>query len=219
MKFGLIFLYIFYSFVAVGQSVSSPSKTRFAYIVPTGISGGIVSLDNIWMQLGYGVLKNKKMCSFEFGTIIYSPKSIGEGLYWSNLSQQKSRGVTLSFEYKYFMTNRFFFSGNVYYRFMKTTREEFVLSELDYSLIHNYYDVLRNEIGFIPKIGIAIYQKGKLSCDFSFGTGIRYVYSSSNGKIHTEGNMTKEYFTNKPFDTGGKIAQRIALHINVGYVF
>lgn len=208
---------LFFTNVLLAQD-KVPDETKlsghFLYIVPTSAPGNMMDLNNFWIQTGYGWLKSRSMYCFDLGVIVLSMPTSGGGYAWSNLTQISSNGYALSFEHKYFITKRFYYASQINFQHMKTKRDEITPAVPQGK---SSYFVFRNEIGFIPKIGFAFITKGKLSCDIGLGVGIRYISSKSQGKLNPSGNLQKEYFANKVFDSGNRIAQRIMFQFRVGY--
>lgn len=217
-KFSFL-LFCFCSIYSFGQDEhpkEQKSTSYFVYVVPTSIPGNMIDLDNFWIQGGYGWLKNKSMYCFDIGAIVHSMPTKGGGYIGADLTQIMSNGYTLSFEHKFFFSKRFYYATQLNFQSMSTQRSEV-------TTIHPQggvpYVVSRKELGLIPKIGFALVARKKFFLDIGIGGGVRYISSKNREKQNPLGNLQKEYFSNKVFDSGNKIAQRIMLQIRTGYSF
>lgn len=230
IKFNTMMLVFLLTNVLYGQENELKNKkdiAHFVYVTPSAVPGIFLDFNmfNYWAEAGYGILINKSMINFDAGILVYPyPTSERTGSFniGQNLHQIKSTGYNFALEYKYNERKRFFVGVYIYYHFMETLRNEKLYYNNNlYSgkIGDSQYKVNRTEFGFLPKIGWAIIDKRKVSCDISWGLGLRYVSSKSHGKQNPSVNKGKEMLTLKVFDDGDQLMLKVLPHFRIGYAF
>lgn len=228
-----VILFLFVCPFLYGQDENTDEKksvTHYVYVTPSAIPGLLLdfNLFNYWAEAGYGILINKSMINFDAGMIVYSEPSEPSKDFINitkQLHQVKSTGYYFALEYKHNIQKRFTVSAQIYYHKMKTTREEKYFYHDYYNGYYtpvsgvSNYDVNRTEIGIIPKLGWAIIDKKRVSCDVSFGVGMCHISSSSIGKNNPDSNRGLEFLSFKPFDNGSQWAFRVLPQFRIGYAF
>lgn len=192
-------------------------KKNVIYWMPTSIGGDLFwEFDNYWIEMGFSrQINNSNLLDLSVGEIVHSSKS-KQGLF-DEIDGIKSKGTKINLEHKLIFKKNFYYSTNLYYQQTSTIREEQFWT--DSEQITNQYTVKRNVFGLVPKIGYMFVSSWKIYTDIGIGAGISYISSHSYGKIDEFGNLGKESFANKIFDTGSKFAQRIVLQFKIGYNF
>lgn len=204
-------------------------KKNFLYIMPvTSLLGeGWLAL-GIWAGMGYDRLILSKVpviVGARLGMIIISEpneNNTGGYFYTSIPHTERSAGVKLNLEHKLLFKKKLYYSSNIFSQHTTTYRKGEYIENVNgiIKLNDNKYKVNRTVIAFIPKIGFMFVNKYGLFTDVGLGIGVRYISSFSKNKIEKQSNKDPdEYYLNKLFDDGSKIAQRITFQFKIGYNF
>lgn len=230
IKINSIILIFNFVNVLYGQDSDIKDKKQtahFVYVTPSSIPGVFLDFNmfNYWAEAGYGVLINKSLINIDAGMLVYSYPTdpVNDFLnIGKQLHQVKSVGYNFGLEYKYNLKKRFYIGGYVYYNFMETIRDEKIVDDTPpYGKAEiSQYKVNRHEIGFVlPKIGWAIIDKKRVSCEVSFGVGVRYISSKSIGKKDPSSKSGIELLKLKQFDDGISLMFKVLPHFRIGYAF
>lgn len=196
-------------------------RLKNVYLMPSSIGGDMFwDLQNYWIEAGVGYSYGKDSSNIQdlkLGIICYSKPSYND--ITSGLSAKKSTGFNFNIEEKKIVKRHFYISANFFYQHTKTIREGEFDRDNYIFLSNNSYQVIRNVICLYPKMGFQFINKRRIYSDIGIGAGLRYITSFSKNKIHNEINSGYETFSNKEFDKGSKLAQKIYFQIKIGYYF
>lgn len=225
-----LFLYAlnYFSILNAQENQENQTPKNFVFVAPTSF-GGTLWLDlgnNFWLDLGFSRQVKRSLWTFTNSLIVaswemkgnYDPK-YHNILLGPGITQISSNGSKHSLEYGYLLNKHFYIGGQCYFQQTSTSRKEQYFLDAQNPSMPNIYIVRRYEISLSTKVGFQFFLKKDISCDVGLALGGRHVSSSPKGKKNPEGNLHTEYITDKTFDSGNKFAQRISLHVRLGYAF
>ncbi|HEY0029316.1 MAG TPA: hypothetical protein VGC65_01060 [Bacteroidia bacterium] len=217
-KIYLTLLTLFFSLGSIGQTDGILLRKNFIYINPLFFSSDVLQLNDYWASVGYDRKLNERLLAgINISTIVASQPSTGV-FYGPGLNAFKSNGIRLNVEAKYLAYKRFYTSINLFYQGTKMFCKEDAMGSAG-MYVNNYY-VFRDAYSLIPKVGFILNKKEGFGFywDLSWGMGVKYITSTTKGKIN-ELSDEREAYSAKVFEYGQGYTYHPLFHLKVGYNF
>lgn len=121
----------------------------------------------------------------------------------------------------YWADGRFYVCPHVLLQETNASRSHMVPTDGEPGVLRNEYSVKRKEIAFHIKLGSQSVSYAGLVFDFSAGAGMRYVSSSSSGKMagYASDKEDYEFPYHKLYDDGSGLFPSISGSLRVGWSF